>query len=223
MIPLSSALAEANFRIVGYIRTVPVPLRAKRVVDEWTTAAGIGGGAIFRRVSRLGKICGGHASAGRGSRITKSLRLRILKAVGMMSNALHSFYFEACAASSTACFFRGKPGSASRQSLSSGASALSASCLLPRASKSLVNARRASTQRCCGSQETRRHPLLVKSFSYHAMAWSVLLAFSFARASASMEIETTDPPYRTSCKSKSLRAPDASPSASKISPCNRRM
>jgi integrase len=38
-----------------HIRTVPV--WAKRAVDEWTTAAGIGGGAIFRRVSRLGKTC----------------------------------------------------------------------------------------------------------------------------------------------------------------------
>lgn len=32
---------------------------AKRAVDEWITAAGIKGGAIFRRVSRLDKI-GGH-------------------------------------------------------------------------------------------------------------------------------------------------------------------
>jgi hypothetical protein len=35
-----------------HIRTVPVPLWAKRAVDEWITAAGINGGAIFRRVSR---------------------------------------------------------------------------------------------------------------------------------------------------------------------------
>jgi site-specific recombinase XerD len=41
-----------------HIRTVPVPLWAKRAVDEWTTAAGINGGAIFRRVNRLGKIWG---------------------------------------------------------------------------------------------------------------------------------------------------------------------
>src|SRR6202140_4105694 len=39
-----------------HIRTIPVPVWAKRAVDEWTTAAGIGSGAIFRRVSRLGKI-----------------------------------------------------------------------------------------------------------------------------------------------------------------------
>jgi site-specific recombinase XerC len=39
-----------------HIRTVPVPVWAKRAVDEWTTAAGIDGGTIFRRVSRLGKI-----------------------------------------------------------------------------------------------------------------------------------------------------------------------
>ena len=38
--------------------TVPVPVWAKRAVDEWITAAGINGGAIFRRVSRLDKIWG---------------------------------------------------------------------------------------------------------------------------------------------------------------------
>src|SRR6185437_16590002 len=41
-----------------HIRTVPVPAWAKCAVDEWTTAAGITEGAIFRRVSRLGKIWG---------------------------------------------------------------------------------------------------------------------------------------------------------------------
>jgi integrase len=41
-----------------HIRTIPVPVWAKRAVDEWTTAAGINGGMIFRRVSRLGKIWG---------------------------------------------------------------------------------------------------------------------------------------------------------------------
>ena len=41
-----------------HIRTVPVPMWAKRAVDEWTTAAAIKDGAIFRRVNRLGKIWG---------------------------------------------------------------------------------------------------------------------------------------------------------------------
>src|SRR5438309_10825652 len=41
-----------------HIRTVPVPLWAKRAVDEWITAAGINGGAIFRRVSRLDQFWG---------------------------------------------------------------------------------------------------------------------------------------------------------------------
>jgi integrase len=41
-----------------HIRTVPVPHWAKRAVDEWITAAGINGGTIFRRVSRLDKIWG---------------------------------------------------------------------------------------------------------------------------------------------------------------------
>ncbi len=39
-----------------HVRTVPVPVWAKRAVDEWTAAAAIDGGPIFRRVSRLGKI-----------------------------------------------------------------------------------------------------------------------------------------------------------------------
>jgi hypothetical protein len=39
-----------------HIRTVPVPLWVKRAVDEWTGAAAITCGTIFRRVSRLDKI-----------------------------------------------------------------------------------------------------------------------------------------------------------------------
>jgi len=41
-----------------HIRTVPVPVWAKRAVDQWIVAAAITDGAIFRRVSRLDKIWG---------------------------------------------------------------------------------------------------------------------------------------------------------------------
>jgi len=41
-----------------HIRTVPVPAWAKRAVDEWTTAAGISAGPIFRRVNRFGAMFG---------------------------------------------------------------------------------------------------------------------------------------------------------------------
>jgi len=41
-----------------HIRTVPVPVWAKRAIDGWTEAAGINSGRIFRRVSRFGKIWG---------------------------------------------------------------------------------------------------------------------------------------------------------------------
>jgi len=41
-----------------HIRTVPVPAWAKHIVDEWTDAASIRTGALFRRVGRLGKIWG---------------------------------------------------------------------------------------------------------------------------------------------------------------------
>jgi len=41
-----------------HIRTVPVPVWAKRAVDEWIDAAKIDQGAIFRRVSRQEKVRG---------------------------------------------------------------------------------------------------------------------------------------------------------------------
>ena len=41
-----------------HIRTVPVPDWVKRTVDAWTAAAEITAGAIFRRVSRMGKLSG---------------------------------------------------------------------------------------------------------------------------------------------------------------------
>jgi site-specific recombinase XerD len=41
-----------------HIRTVPVPVWAKNAVDEWTEAAKIITGALFRRVGRFGKIWG---------------------------------------------------------------------------------------------------------------------------------------------------------------------
>jgi integrase len=41
-----------------HIRTAPVPSWAKVAVDDWTAAAGINGGTIFRRVSRKGRIWG---------------------------------------------------------------------------------------------------------------------------------------------------------------------
>lgn len=46
-----------------HIRTVPVPVWVKGAVDEWTTAAGIHDGAIFRSVSRLGKVWGDRITA----------------------------------------------------------------------------------------------------------------------------------------------------------------
>lgn len=40
----------------GRVRTVPLPLAAKEAIDEWTFAAGITSGAIFRRMRRGGTI-----------------------------------------------------------------------------------------------------------------------------------------------------------------------
>jgi integrase len=42
-----------------HVRTVPVPAWTKRAVDEWTIAAGINTGLIFRCVSSLNKVWGG--------------------------------------------------------------------------------------------------------------------------------------------------------------------
>jgi len=42
----------------GHIRTVPIPAWAKHALDEWTTAAGVADGKIFRAVSRTGKVWG---------------------------------------------------------------------------------------------------------------------------------------------------------------------
>ena len=41
-----------------HIRTVPVPVWAKRAVDEWTVSARISDGPIFRRVNRLDTVWG---------------------------------------------------------------------------------------------------------------------------------------------------------------------
>ena len=45
----------------GHIRTVPIPQWAKQALDEWTTAAVIGDGKIFRAISRMAR-CGAMAS-----------------------------------------------------------------------------------------------------------------------------------------------------------------
>ena len=43
-----------------HVRTVPMPTWVKRSVDDWTNAAGIATGFIFRAVSRTGAIWGEH-------------------------------------------------------------------------------------------------------------------------------------------------------------------
>src|SRR5579864_6954387 len=42
----------------GHIRTVPIPHWAKAALDQWTRAAGVCEGKIFRAVARLGKVWG---------------------------------------------------------------------------------------------------------------------------------------------------------------------
>jgi site-specific recombinase XerD len=42
----------------GHIRTVPIPYWVKAALDQWTRAAGVSDGKIFRAVARLGKVWG---------------------------------------------------------------------------------------------------------------------------------------------------------------------
>src|SRR5499427_8625096 len=42
----------------GHIRTVPIPNWVKAALDQWTRAAGVNEGKIFRAVARLGKVWG---------------------------------------------------------------------------------------------------------------------------------------------------------------------
>ena len=42
----------------GHIRTVPVPDRVKRELDEWLAAAAVDRGKVFRRVNKVGRIWG---------------------------------------------------------------------------------------------------------------------------------------------------------------------
>ena len=42
----------------GHIRTVPIPEWVKSALDQWTVAAGVTEGRIFRAVARTGKVWG---------------------------------------------------------------------------------------------------------------------------------------------------------------------
>ena len=42
----------------GHVRTVPIPTWVKAALDQWTRAAGVSEGKIFRAVARLGKVWG---------------------------------------------------------------------------------------------------------------------------------------------------------------------
>ena len=42
----------------GHVRTVPIPNWVKAALDQWTRAAGVSDGKIFRAVARLGKVWG---------------------------------------------------------------------------------------------------------------------------------------------------------------------
>jgi site-specific recombinase XerD len=92
-----------------HIRTVPVPTWAKRVVDEWTDAASICTGAIFRGVGRLGKIW--------GTSLTPKAIWRVVKAAAKRADiknlAPHDWELAAASEFRTAFFDCSKSGSRS--------------------------------------------------------------------------------------------------------------
>ena len=75
-----------------HIRTVPVPVWVKGAVDEWITAAGINDGAIFRRISRLGKISGDKITAKAIWHVVKAAAKR----AGIKTLALHDLRLNWC-------------------------------------------------------------------------------------------------------------------------------
>jgi len=42
----------------GHVRTVPMPTWVKAAVDAWTATAGITEGAVFRAISKVGRVWG---------------------------------------------------------------------------------------------------------------------------------------------------------------------
>lgn len=42
----------------GHVRTVPIPIWVKNAVDEWTVAAGITRGEVFRAINKAGRVWG---------------------------------------------------------------------------------------------------------------------------------------------------------------------
>jgi len=47
----------------GHVRTVPVPDWVIGLLNDWTAAAGIKAGSLFRRVSSVGKVWGSASSS----------------------------------------------------------------------------------------------------------------------------------------------------------------
>jgi integrase len=41
-----------------HVRTLPIPMLVKTAVDEWTVAAGITNGVVFRAINRAGRVWG---------------------------------------------------------------------------------------------------------------------------------------------------------------------
>ena len=55
----------------GHVRTIPVPDWVYRLLNDWTTAAGIATGSLFRRVSSAGGV--------RGDAVTEKLVWHVVK------------------------------------------------------------------------------------------------------------------------------------------------
>jgi len=60
-----------------HVRTVPMPIWVKRIIDEWTAASEICSGTVFRRVNRQGRILGGGLTSKAVWHVVKAAARRI--------------------------------------------------------------------------------------------------------------------------------------------------
>jgi site-specific recombinase XerD len=61
----------------GHVRTIPVPDWVHGLLDDWTTAAGINTGSIFRRVSSAGRVWGDAVTEKLVSHVVKKFAVTI--------------------------------------------------------------------------------------------------------------------------------------------------
>lgn len=80
----------------GHIRTVPIPSWAKAALDQWTDAAGVSEGKVFRAVARTGKVWGEGISQNVVWYVVKQLAKErgsaLVPAMGSSRNTMDKFH-----------------------------------------------------------------------------------------------------------------------------------